>query len=79
MILTSPYAFVRWFLINRVVHSLKEKLAIFQSLKDTIPGIAKELNNHSVIAAEQSFSGLGRLKTYLRSAMGQSRLSRLAL
>ena len=62
---------------------------IFKALKDKdvlplIPVMAKAVNIYSVIpatscSAERSFSGLRRLKTYLRSTMGQTRLSSLAL
>ena len=49
-----------------------------------IPELSKALQILSVIpatscSAERSFSSLRRLKTYLRSTMGQERLSNLAL
>ena len=49
-----------------------------------IPELFKALQISSVIPAticstEKSFSSLRRLKTYLRSTMGQGRLSNLAL
>ena len=55
--------------------------------KDLVPLISvmtKVLNNFWVISApswsaEDSFSGLRRLKPYLRSTIGQSQLSSLAL
>ena len=62
---------------------------IFKALRgkdvlSLIPVMAIALNIYSVIpatscSAERSFSGLRRLKTYLRSKMGQTRLSSLAL
>ena len=62
---------------------------IFKALKDKclvplIPMITKVLNIYLVIStpswlAEDSFSGLRRLKPYLRSTIGQSQLSSLAL
>ena len=49
-----------------------------------IPELSKVLQILSVVPAtscstERSFSSLRRLKTYLRSTMGQERLSNLAL
>ena len=49
-----------------------------------IPELSKALQILSVIpatscSAERSFSSLRKLKTYLRSTMGQERLSNLAL
>ena len=49
-----------------------------------LPEFAKALKILAVIpatscSAERSFSSLRRLKTYLRSSMGQERLSNLAL
>ena len=49
-----------------------------------MPEVAKAIHIYTVIpatscTAERSFSGLRRLKTYLRSTIGQSRLSSLAL
>ena len=62
---------------------------IFKALKDKdlvplIPVMTKVLNIYWVISvpswlAEDSFSGLRRLKPYLRSTIGQSQLSSLAL
>ena len=50
---------------------------ISKALKDT--GDGKELIIDTVISAEPGFSGLRRLKTYLRSTIGQSQVSSLAL
>ena len=49
-----------------------------------MPELSKVLKIYSVLPissceAERSFSALKRLKTYLRSKMGQNRLSSLAL
>ena len=62
---------------------------IFKALKDKdlvplIRVMTKALKIYWVISApywsaEDSFSGLRRLKTYLRSTIGQSQLSSLAL
>ena len=51
---------------------------------EMIPTLAKALKIFAVIPAtscssERSFSSLRRLKTYLRSMMGQERLSNLAI
>ena len=62
---------------------------MFKLLKETdvlmmMPELSKVLKIYSVLPissceAERSFSALKRLKTYLRSKMGQNRLSSLAL
>ncbi|CAH3139773.1 unnamed protein product [Porites lobata] len=49
-----------------------------------VPEFSKVVSILAVIpatscSAERSFSGLRRLKTYLRSTMGQSRLNSLAI
>ena len=58
---------------------LKEKDVLMM-----MPELSKVLKIYSVLPissceAERSFSALKRLKTYLRSKMGQNRLSSLAL
>ena len=62
---------------------------MFKVLKDKdvlmmLPEFAKVLKIYAVLPissceAERSFSALRRLKTYLRSSMGQNRLTSLAL
>ena len=57
---------------------------VFKALVPMIPVMTKVLNIYWVISAtswlaEDSFSGLRRLKPYLRSTIGQSQLSSLAL
>ena len=51
---------------------------IFKGLKD-VRSIRGALNIRFVISAERSFSSLKRLKTFLRSTMGQSLLSSLGV
>ena len=53
-------------------------------LFDMFPEFSSVVHIHAVIpatscCAERSFSGLRRLKTYLRSTMGQQRVSNIAL
>ena len=60
------------------------KFLISNGLDKTLPHFAKAAKILATIpatscSAERSFSGLRQLKTYLRSTMGQTRLSNLSL
>ena len=61
-----------------------KKFLISNGLDKTLPHFVKAAKRLATIpamscSAERSFSGLRQLKTYLRSTVGQTRLSNLAL
>jgi hypothetical protein len=65
-----------------MMHSgdVPEKLAnaLLHCLKNFFPGIHSLIQIFSSATAERSFSALGKIKSYLRSTMGEERLSGLA-
>ena len=66
------------------LHNIKDVIKQLMPLKPGIPNIVNLLIIASTIAVssatcERSFSALKRIKTYLRSTMGQQRLTNLAL
>ena len=69
---------------TRKLESTKDVLLALLSLKDAFPELTKLVRIALTIAVstaqcERSFSALKRIKTYLRSTMGEDRLASLAL
>ncbi|XP_043484549.1 zinc finger MYM-type protein 1-like [Leptopilina heterotoma] len=69
---------------NTKVHEIFKKLDLAQNIRSTFPNIVTLIEIFLTIplsnaSAERSFSALKRVKTYLRSRMGQNRLDALSV